>query len=234
MTVRGTAVVTGAGSGIGRAVALSLAARGHEVIATGRRREAIDSTVAQIRDGGGRAIAVTLDVTDASAVEELFQSLAPSRIDVLVANAGAFARGPVAEMSSQDWSLQVDVNLTGVFNCLRPAVRVMRGQDVIDGSRGHVFTVNSGAGVVGFPQGAAYAASKHGLRGLVESVRAEVAADDIKVTDIVVSATVDSEMSRGRPVEKVPAATVGHTVVSCLNLPGAANWDRVDLGQIRH
>lgn len=226
--------MTGAGSGIGRAVALALAARGHEVIATGRRAEAIDSTVAQIRDGGGRALAITLDVTDPSAVEELFQSLAPCRIDVLVANAGAFARGPVVELSSQDWSLQVDVNLTGVFNCLRPAVRIMRGQNVVDGSRGHVFTVNSGAGLVGYPQGAAYAASKHGVRGLVESVRLEVAADDIKITDIVVSATVESDMSRGRPVEKIPAATVGHTVVSCLDLPGAANWDRVDLGQIRH
>ena len=99
--------------------------------------------------------------------------------------------------------------------------------------RGHLFTLNSGAGVVGYPTGSGYAAAKHGLRGLVESLRPELAPSAIKVTDIVVSATVDSEMSAGRDVAKIPASTVGHTVMSCLDLPGAANWDRVDLAQLR-
>lgn len=233
MSVRGTAVVTGAGSGIGRAVAIALAARGHEVVVTGRRTALLHETVAEIVAADGTARAVALDVTDEAAVDALFRDLSGGRLDVVVANAGSFVRGPVLDLDLADWSVQVDVNLTGAFLTLRAAGRLMREQDVVDGSRGHLFTLNSGAGVGGYPTGSGYSAAKHGVRGLVESLRPELAPLDIKVTDIVVSATVDSEMSAGRDVPKIPASTVGHTIVSCLDLPGSANWDRVDLAQIR-
>lgn len=233
MSERGDALVTGAGSGIGRAVALALAARGHRVIATGRRSQPLEETVALIRAAGGRAQAHQLDVTDGDGLDRLLAGLGTERLDVAVANAGTFVRGSVAELTVQDWSHQVDVNLNGAFLTLRGAVRRMSGQQPRNGSRGHLFTVNSGAGVAGFPAGSAYAAAKHGLRGLVESLRPEVASLGIKVTDLVVSATVESDMSRGRDVPMISAATVGHTVVSCLDLAGAANWDRVDLGQLR-
>lgn len=234
MSARGAAVVTGAGSGIGRAVAIALAGRGHDVVVTGRRTALLDETVAEIVAAGGSARAVTLDVTHEAAVDALFAELSGARLDAVVANAGSFVRGPVLDLELADWSVQVDVNLTGAFLTLRAAGRLMREQDVIDGSRGHLFTLNSGAGVGGYPTGSGYSAAKHGLRGLVESLRPELAPLDIKVTDLVVSATVDSEMSAGRDVPKIPASTVGHTIVSCLDLPGSANWDRVDLGQIRH
>lgn len=234
MSERGDALVTGAGSGIGRAVALALAARGHRVIATGRRSQPLEETVALIRAAGGRAQAHQLDVADGDGLDRLLAGLGNARLDVAVANAGTFVRGSVAELAAEDWRHQVDVNLNGVFLTLRGAVRRMSGQEPHNGSRGHLFTVNSGAGVAGFPTGSAYAAAKHGLRGLVESLRPEVAPLGIKVTDLVVSATVESDMSAGRDVPKIPAATVGHTVVCCLDLPGAANWDRVDLGQLRH
>lgn len=109
----------------------------------------------------------------------------------------------------------------------------MLAQKPYDESRGHIFTVNSGAGVGGFATGSAYSAAKDGLRGLVESLRPEVAAQGIKVTDLVLSATVASEMNEHLDVPKLPSQTVAHTVLSCLALPGAANWDRVDLGQLR-
>jgi NAD(P)-dependent dehydrogenase (short-subunit alcohol dehydrogenase family) len=233
VSTRGSAVVTGAGSGIGRAVALALASRGHEVVVTGRRAALLDETVDQIVSAGGAARAVPLDVTDEAAVDTLFGELSGQRVDVVVANAGSFVRGPVIDLDRADWSVQVDVNLTGAFLTLRGAARLMRDQDVVDGVRGHLFTLNSGAGVGGYPTGSGYAAAKHGLRGLVESMRPEIAPLGIKLTDIVVSATVDSQMSQGRDVPKIPASTVGHTVVSCLDLPGAATWDRVDLAQLR-
>ena len=233
MSARGAAVVTGAGTGIGRAVAIALAARGHAVVVTGRRTELLDATVAEIVASGGTARAVALDVTDESAVDALFAELASGRVDVVVANAGSFVRGAVVDLDLADWSVQVDVNLTGAFLTLRAAARVMRAQEPVDGVRGHLFTLNSGAGVGGFPTGSGYSAAKHGVRGLVDSLRPEVAPLGIKVTDIVVSATVDSEMSAGRDVPKIPASTVGHTVTSCLDLPGAATWDRVDLAQLR-
>ena len=233
MSDLGIALVTGGGSGIGRAVATALALRGHEVVVTGRRAAALEETVEQVRAAGGVARSQVHDVTDAEGLDRLLSDLGDGRLDVVVANAGTFVRGPVAELAVEDWTHQVDVNLHGVFLTLRGAVARMAHQSPVEGRRGHLFTVNSGAGVVGYPTGAAYAAAKHGLRGLVESLRPEVAPLGIKVTDLVVSATVESEMSAGRDVPKIPAWTVGHTVVSCLELPGAANWDRVDLGQLR-
>ncbi|WP_164477819.1 SDR family oxidoreductase [Nocardioides pantholopis] len=227
---RGVALVTGAGTGIGRAVALALADRGHRVLAVGRRSEPLETLAAEA--GAGVISAHALDVADEGAVSDLLAST-PGRLDVVVASAGVFARGPVADLALDDWERQVRVNLTGAFLTLQAAVRRMRDQERLDDGRGHVFTLNSGAGVVGFPTGSAYAASKHGLRGLVESLRGEVAGTGIKLTDLVVSATVESEMSAGRDVATIPPATVAHTVLSCLDLGGAATWDRVDLGQLR-
>ncbi|MFC6152343.1 hypothetical protein [Nocardioides yefusunii] len=83
-----------------------------------------------------------------------------------------------------------------------------------------------------FPGGAAHAAAKHGLRGLVESVRGELAGTRVKLTDVVVNACVDSEMSAGRDVAKLPADVVAQTITACMDLPADANWDRIDLGQL--
>lgn len=224
------ALVTGAGTGIGRAVAFALAARGHRVLALGRRPEPLAEV--HRTDGTDRILSVVCDVTEPGAVREALDSV-PGRLDVVVAAAGTFTRGSVLEQPWQDWEAQVRVNLHGVFHTLQATTSRMLTQDPVDSTRGHVFTLNSGAGVHAFPNGSAYAAAKHGLRGLVESLRDEVTGQAIKVTDLVVSATVESEMSASRPVEKIPASTVAHTVTSCLDLGGIANWDRVDLSQLR-
>jgi NAD(P)-dependent dehydrogenase (short-subunit alcohol dehydrogenase family) len=232
---RGYALVTGAGTGIGRAVAIALGSRDYEVFDTGRRENLLDETVRAIHDAGGQAHGTSLDVIDAAKVNALVAELASrKRLAVVVINAGTFTRAHIADASLQDWERQVDVNLTGAFLCMQAAIRAMKTQLLHDGSRGHIFTMNSGAGVRGYPAGVAYAASKHGLRGLVESIRPDAAACDIKITDLVISAAVESEMSFGRDVVVLPADTVAHTVVTCLQLTGPANWDRVDLGQIRY
>jgi NAD(P)-dependent dehydrogenase (short-subunit alcohol dehydrogenase family) len=226
------ALVTGAGTGIGRAVALALAERGLEVLAVGRRPDPLASLAAEAAGAPGRIRPYSLDVTAPEGVGDLLAAT-PERLAVAVASAGTFTRAPVVDLAPAAWDEQVAVNLTAAFHTLRAVVSRMLTQDVENGSRGHVFTLNSGAGVAPFPTGAAYAAAKHGLRGLVESLRGELTGRAIKLTDLVVSATVESEMSSGRDVPMIPAQTVAHTVTSCLDLPGAANWDRVDLGQLR-
>ncbi|WP_165821300.1 SDR family oxidoreductase [Nocardioides gansuensis] len=223
------ALVTGAGSGIGRAVALALAARGHHVLALGRRAEPLRQLQ---QEAGGGVEPHPCDVTDPEAVPAVL-ALTRGRLDVVVAAAGTFARGTVVDQSAQVWEEQVRINLVGVHHTLQATIARMLSQNVVDATRGHVFTLNSGAGVRGFPGGSAYAAAKHGLRGLVESLREELAGQSVKLTDIVVSATVESEMSAGRQVPMIPADTVAHTVTACLDLGGLATWDRVDLAQLR-
>ncbi|HEY8533139.1 MAG TPA: SDR family oxidoreductase [Micromonospora sp.] len=231
----GAALVTGAGSGIGRAVAEGLAGTGRHVVCVGRRPERITETVELITAAGGSAEALVLDVTDEAAVDAAIADVARrhGRLDVLVNNAGVFYKGVVADLDRHAWEQTLQVNLTGVFFCTRAAVRVMRAQPVVDGARGYLVSINSGAGVRGYATGSAYAAAKHGLRGFVESLRAEVAADRIKVSDVVVAATVASEMNAHRDVPKLPATTVADAVLACVAMRGDAVLERVDLGQLR-
>lgn len=229
------ALVTGAGSGIGRGVALSLATHKYHVICAGRRLDQVAATVELIHEEGGSAEAIALDVTRADQVDEVVQGAVHrhGRLDLLINSAGVFHKGKVIDQSEADWRETIDVNLTGVFLCCRAAVAVMSRQDPIDGSRGILVTLNSGAGIHGYATGAAYSASKYGLRGLVDSLRLEVAADHIKVMDVVVSATVESQMSAGRNVERLPASSVGHLIAFLVSVPGATTIDRVDVGQLQ-
>lgn len=233
--MNGAALVTGAGSGIGRAVAQALAGTGRHVVCAGRRADRLSETVEMIASAGGSAETLLLDVTDESAVDAAITEVARRhhRLDVLVNNAGIFHGGLVADLDRRSWEQTLEVNLTGVFLCARAAVRVMRAQSIIEGARGYLISINSGAGVHGYATGSAYAAAKHGLRGFVESLRAEVAADRIKVSDVVVSATVASEMNAHRAVPKLPASTAADAVLACVAMRGDAVLERVDLGQLR-
>lgn len=231
----GAALVTGAGSGIGRAVAEALARTARHVVCAGRREDRLVETVEMITAAGRSAEALVLDVTDEAAVDAVVADVARrhGRLDVVVNNAGVFYAGKVADLDRHAWEQTLLVNLTGVFLCTRAAVRVMRTQPIVDGARGYLISINSGAGVRGYATGSAYAAAKHGLRGFVESLRAEVAADRIKVSDLVVSATVASEMNAHRKVPKLPATTVADAVLACVAMRGDAVLERIDLGQLR-
>lgn len=224
------ALVTGAGSGIGRAVAVALAGRGLTVHAVGRRPEPLTSLAEDAAELPGSVVAHVADAGAPGALDEVLTQVT-GRLAVAVASAGTFERAALTELSPDSWDAQLHANLTTAYHTLRAVTARMQDQEPVDGSRGHVFTVNSGAGVTGFPTGSAYAAAKHGLRGLVESVRGEVSG--VKVTDLVVSATVRSAMSAGRDVPMIEPETVAHTVLACLDLPGIATWDRVDLAQLR-
>jgi NAD(P)-dependent dehydrogenase (short-subunit alcohol dehydrogenase family) len=160
-----TAVVTGAGSGIGRAVARALLGDGYRVALAGRRENALAETAA----GAGNALVVPTDVADEQQVEALFETVREQwgRLDLLFNNAGVSAAGTVADLSVADWKRTVDVNLTGMFLCARQAVRLMKEQDPRGGR-----IVNNGSisAHVPRPASVAYTATKHAVTGLTRSI----------------------------------------------------------------
>jgi NAD(P)-dependent dehydrogenase (short-subunit alcohol dehydrogenase family) len=160
-----TAVVTGAGSGIGRAVARALLHDGYRVALAGRRTNALEETAAGVPD----ALVVPTDVSDEDSVAALFGTVRErwGRLDLLVNNAGVAAAGTVADLSVEDWKRTVDVNLTGMFLCARQAVRLMKEQDPRGGR-----IVNNGSISAHAPRPAsvAYTATKHAVTGLTRSI----------------------------------------------------------------
>jgi len=132
MTAGGkVAIVTGAGSGIGRAVALGLLGEGYAVVLAGRRRAALEETAAKGEGAPGRSLVVAADVSDPVSVNNLFTRTKADfgRLDLLFNNAGTFGRGvPFDEIPYEDWKQVVEVNLTGMFLCAQAAFRMMKTQ----------------------------------------------------------------------------------------------------------
>jgi NAD(P)-dependent dehydrogenase (short-subunit alcohol dehydrogenase family) len=157
------ALVTGAGSGIGKAVALALANAGYRVILTGRRQDRLDE-VAGLGGAGCRAIAA--DVTDPASVDALFSRIRDEfgRLDVMFNNAGTGAPPmPLEELSLEQWRAVIDTNLTGVFLCTQAAFRLMKEQDP---RGGRIINNGSIAATAPRPHMIAYTASKHAVTGL--------------------------------------------------------------------
>ena len=152
-------LVTGGGSGIGRAIAQSFAAAGDQVTIAGRRMDALEET-----KGDSTMICRTLDVTDEASVAALFDQ----PYDVVIANAGGGAAGKVKDLSLDDWNRVINVNLTGVFLTFRAALQNM-------GEGGRLVAVASTASLQGGSNIGPYSASKHGVLGLVRSIAVEVA-----------------------------------------------------------
>ena len=164
------AVVTGAGSGIGRAVAAALADDGFAVVLAGRRAPPLEAAAAAIRDCGGRALAVTADVTVPASVDALFAAVAESfgRLDLLFNNAGIGARGvPIEALGIDEWRAVIEVNLTGAFLCTQAAVRMMKAQ-VPQGGR--IINNCSISADRPRPHSAPYTATKHAITGLTKSI----------------------------------------------------------------
>lgn len=173
-----TAIVTGAGSGIGRAISVVLAEEGARLILAGRRRAGLDETARSVEIRGGIAHVVPTDVTDEAQVAALFaeaRRLAPT-LDLLVNNAGAFDGGPLEDLSLGTWRRVLDVNLTGPFLCTREAFKVMKPQRF-----GRVINIGSISAQMPRLNSAPYAASKHGLVGLTKASALEGRAFGISV-----------------------------------------------------
>ena len=182
--------MTGAGRGIGRAVAIKLSAEGYRVALTSRNGEELRVTASGCV---GETLVVPADITSATAIDQLFTAVeqAWGGVDVLVANAGAGTSAPIAQTTDEQWAAMLDLNLTAPFRCIRRAVPGMRER-----RWGRIVVVASVAAKHGEPYVSAYTASKHGILGVVRSAAAELASAGITV-NAVCPGYVDTPMTAG-------------------------------------
>jgi len=189
---RQVAVITGAGRGIGAAIAGKLASLGASTVLCGRNRGPLESTAARIQAAGGRAGVEECDVADLRSVEGVAAHVRQNfgRVDILVNNAGIGGfGGPLHEMPPQSWDQVLNTNLRGVYYCIRAFAPMM-----IQARRGDIINISSLAGKNALPNGAAYAASKWGLNGLSYSVAEELRTYNIRVA-VICPGSVDTELS---------------------------------------
>jgi NAD(P)-dependent dehydrogenase (short-subunit alcohol dehydrogenase family) len=194
------ALVTGAGSGIGRAVALGLAREGYGVVIAGRRKDALEQTA---RDAGGaRVLAVPTDVTDAASVAALFARIRAEfgRLDLLFNNAGIGGRAvPIEELPLEDWQAVVATNLTGAFLCTQQAVALMKSQQPMGG---RIINNGSISAHAPRPNSVAYTATKHAITGLTKSTSLDGRKYDIACGQIDIGnalTELSARMARGVP-----------------------------------
>ncbi|MFJ3770710.1 SDR family NAD(P)-dependent oxidoreductase [Streptomyces sp. NPDC090075] len=187
-----TALVTGGGSGIGRAVALAFAAEGARVVVAGRRPEPLKETVALIEERGGEALAASADVSRSGDAEALVATAVDhfGSLDVAVNNAGVFRGGvPLADLPEADWHEQLAVNVTGVHLALRAEIRRMRTQP----TGGAIVTVSSNFGVhTTAPGAAAYSATKAAVTALSRGAALDHIRDGVRINVVSPGATATS------------------------------------------
>jgi NAD(P)-dependent dehydrogenase (short-subunit alcohol dehydrogenase family) len=188
------AVITGAGSGIGRAVALALQGVGYDVALAGRRENELQRTKAMAAPTGGKTLAVATDVTKPESVEQLFKAVEKEfgRLDVLFNNAGIGARAiPMDELTFEEWNAVVNVNLTGSFLCAQHAMRLMKRQTP---GGGRIINNGSISAYVPRPNSAPYTATKHAISGLTKSISLDGRKHNIACSQIDIGNAV-TEMS---------------------------------------
>ncbi len=228
-----TAIVTGAGTGIGKAVTLALLADGWQVVLAGRRAAPLQQ-VASDSGAGARALAVPTDVGDPAAVQALFERAlaAYGRVDLLFNNAGIGAAAvPLDELTPEQWRGVVDVNLNGMFWCLQAAFRVMKAQSP---RGGRIINNGSISAHAPRPHSIAYTATKHAVTGLTKAAALDGRAHDIAVgqidignaaTDMTTRMATGILQANGQLMEepRMDVAVVGQSVLYMANLPPSAN-----------
>jgi NAD(P)-dependent dehydrogenase (short-subunit alcohol dehydrogenase family) len=194
------ALVTGAGSGIGRAASIALADEGYAMVLAGRRREPLEALAGELARSGKLALAVPTDVGDAQSVHQLFVRIRErhGRLDVLFNNAGTGAPPlPLEELTPAQWRAVLDVNVTGVFLCTQEAFRLMKDQDP---RGGRIINNGSISAWTPRPNSAPYAASKHAVSGLTKSTALDGRKYDIACGQIDIGnaeSDMASQMKRG-------------------------------------
>jgi NAD(P)-dependent dehydrogenase (short-subunit alcohol dehydrogenase family) len=188
---RPVAFVTGAGRGVGRAIALRFSREGYAVAVAGRTEAALTSAADEIGASGPPVLVVRCDVGNRADVDNAVRETesALGVIDVLVNNAGIAESAPFASMPDALWDRTIEINLTGTYNCMR---RIAPG--MFQRRRGRIINIASTAGKIGFPYTAAYVASKHGVLGLTRAVALEAARFGVTVNAIC-PGWIDSDMT---------------------------------------
>lgn len=227
------AIVTGAGSGVGRAAALALLNDGYRVALVGRRMAPLEET-AHMSSAQDSALAVTVDVADEQSVQALFDTVVQrwGRVDLLFNNAGVNAPGvPLEELSLAQWKNVIDINLSGMFLCIRQSFRVMKAQNP---RGGRIINNGSISAHTPRPNSIAYTSAKHGVMGLTKTASLDGRKYDIAVgqIDIGNAATeMAARMAKGVPQANGEIAIeplmdvniVGQSVLYMANLPLEAN-----------
>jgi NAD(P)-dependent dehydrogenase (short-subunit alcohol dehydrogenase family) len=217
------AIVTGASSGIGRAIARSLAAANATTVLAARTADKLRDLAAEIRAAGGTALDHPADITDESQVVALFETAFGrfGRIDILVNNAGIADHTPTAELPLALWQKVIDINLTAVFLCCREAMKIMKAQ-----KRGRIINIGSVSAKVPRPNTIAYVAAKCALEGMTRSIALDGRPDGI--TASILHPGVTESLLSGAPNPRPPsqmmaAEDVAKIVTLMASLPDEAN-----------
>ena len=227
------AIVTGAGSGVGRAVGLVLLREGYHVSLAGRRKDALEKVVAEAGDARSRALAIPTDVCDPQAIRALFAQTksAFGRLDLLFNNAGIGAAGLLEDLTVEQWKAVVDTNLTGSFLCTQEAFKIMKDQNP---RGGRIINNGSISAHTPRPRSSAYTSTKHGVTGLTKSIALDGREYDIACSQIDIgnAATPMTERMVGgvlqpdgsmKPEPRMDADHVGSAVAYMASLPLEAN-----------
>jgi 3-oxoacyl-[acyl-carrier protein] reductase len=214
------ALITGAGKGIGKAIALALAKEGVNVILVARTQEEIDSVAAKVRSLRVKALAITADVTDINSVNAAVEKALAEfgTIDILINNAGIAAFGKFLELEPTDWERIIQVNLMGTYYVTRAVL-----PNMIERQTGDIINISSTAGLSGNALTSAYSASKFAVLGLTESLMQEVRKHNIRVTALTPS-TVATDMAKelkltdGNPETVMQAEDMAELIIAQLKL----------------
>ena len=223
-----TALVTGAGRGIGRAIAKALASKGAQVFLAARTASQLESAAEEIRRSGAAAVPVPTDLSDERDIRSLFDRIGTEagRLDILINNAGVGIYGPVVNFPSADFDTVMRVNTKAAFLCCQQALRLM-----IPKKSGTIINISSVVGFKGYPNQAAYTVSKHALLGLTKSLAVEAQEQGIRVSAILPGG-VDTEMvAKARPDLDpkilLQPEDIAYTVLFLLSLSDRAAIDQI-------
>lgn len=227
------ALITGAGSGIGRAVALAFLREGYHVALAGRRRDALEQTLAAAGDQREQALIVPTDVRDPIAIRDLFAQTeaAFGRLDILFNNAGIGGGGAIDELSYEQWQAVVETNLTGAFLCIQEAFKIMKRQNP---RGGRIINNGSISAHAPRPNSIAYTATKHAITGLTKAAaldgrKYDIACGQIDIgnaaTDMTAAMPQGVAQANGAlaPEPVIDVADVARTVLHMARLPLDAN-----------
>jgi NAD(P)-dependent dehydrogenase (short-subunit alcohol dehydrogenase family) len=224
------AIVTGGGTGIGKAAAYALLKDGYRVVLAGRRKEPLEKAIGEAGVEAGRALAVPTDVADPKSVQALFAKTRETfgRLDVLFNNAGVGAPGvPMEELTFEQWKSVVDINLTGVFLCTQEAIKIMKSQDP---RGGRIINNGSISAHAPRPNSAPYTSTKHAVTGLTRSTALDGRKYDIACGQIDIGnaqTELAARMASGVPQANGTVAVeplmdvehVGNAILHMANLP---------------
>ncbi len=225
-----TAYVTGGSKGIGYGIAEKLMANGVNVVITSRSQDSADQAAEKLNKLGhpGKCTGVEADVRDLESQKRAVEKATSTYggLDIVVANAGVGHFAPIQEMTPEQWSETVDINLTGTFNTIKASV------DALIASKGYFFTIASLAGTNFFAGGAAYNASKFGVVGFTQAVMLDVRKQEVKCTTIM-PGSVATHFNGNEPDEsdswKIQIEDLGQLVVDLLKMPARTLPSKVEV-----